>query len=240
MVDTPFKKDDAGFQDNDVFWDTTSLSVTTGSATDTNTQGFSLTGTIADTGKSAVTRRGFCYKAGTSGDPTTSDSVSYTNGNFAPGQYSATINGLLEKTSYRVRAYAINGEGTAYGSSITVLTLTHNTVTTSAIYGYIETGDFVLGNRSIEKIIEECFPDLAYQTQTNSFYIQVGTRQNLSLALSWSPAVAFKIGQDQYSDLRNYTSLGAYLRLRFYTNIVQSPWSLGSFNFNYSQGRKVR
>jgi len=39
-------------------------------------------GTIVTTGGANPTRRGFCYKTGTTGDPTTSDSVVYDDGDF--------------------------------------------------------------------------------------------------------------------------------------------------------------
>jgi hypothetical protein len=120
------------------------------------------------------------------------------------------------------------------------------TLTSQAIDGYIETGDFVLGNRAFEKIIEELYPDIAVQLQTNSLMVKVGTRQSLSQeiqwenAIQWSPEVAFRIGVDSYCDLRSYTNQAAYLRLRFYTNTKDSPWSLSGFSFTYSLGGKIR
>lgn len=114
------------------------------------------------------------------------------------------------------------------------------TLAAQPIYGYIESGDMVLGDRSVTKMIEELFPDLLAQTQTNSLMIQVGVRDNLSRPLTWSPAVAFRIGTDDYSDLRSYGSEGAFIRIRFYTNTLNSPWTMGSYSFNYSPGRKIR
>jgi hypothetical protein len=77
-------------------------------------------GNITDTGGENCTRQGFCYKVGTSGDPTTSDSVAYTDGSFGTGAYTEGITGLTPGTGYRVRAYAVNSAGTGYGATVQV------------------------------------------------------------------------------------------------------------------------
>jgi hypothetical protein len=75
-------------------------------------------GNITATGGANATRRGFCYKEGTSGDPTTSDSVAYDDGSFGTGAYTKAITGLSPNTSYRVRAYATSPGGTGYGTTV--------------------------------------------------------------------------------------------------------------------------
>ena len=79
-------------------------------------------GTITNIGGSAVTRRGFCYKVGTSGDPTTSDSVIYNDGSFSAGAYSQVIPFGSSGTNYRVRSYAVNSSGTSYGTTVQTAT----------------------------------------------------------------------------------------------------------------------
>lgn len=81
-------------------------------------------GNITDTGGfgSDVTRRGFCYMEGTSGDPTTANSTTYDDGTFGTGAYTKSITGLSPSTSYRVRAYAVNAAGTAYGTTVDATT----------------------------------------------------------------------------------------------------------------------
>jgi len=98
--------------------------VTTQSATNVDTTSFTGNGNITDTGGANCTRRGFCYKAGTSGDPTTSDSVAYDDGSFGTGAFTKSITGLSSGTSYRVRAYTVNYAGTSYGTTVDVKTLT--------------------------------------------------------------------------------------------------------------------
>jgi hypothetical protein len=80
-------------------------------------------GNITATGGNNATRRGFCYKVGTSGDPTTADSVAYDDGSFGTGAYTKAMTGLSTGTSYRVRAYAVNSAGTSYGDTVQILTL---------------------------------------------------------------------------------------------------------------------
>jgi len=96
--------------------------VTTGSASGVTEAQFNIFGNVLSTGGLTVTTRGFCYKAGTSGDPTTADSTNSDSGSFGTGAFNETISGLAEDTSYRIRAYAINASGTSYGSTITVKT----------------------------------------------------------------------------------------------------------------------
>lgn len=79
-------------------------------------------GNITIAGGLNVTRRGFCYKVGTSGDPTTSDSTVYDDGTFTEGAYTKAITGLSATTGYRVRAYAVNAVGTSYGTTIQLTT----------------------------------------------------------------------------------------------------------------------
>jgi hypothetical protein len=82
-------------------------------------------GNITATGGANATRRGFCYKLGTSGDPTVADSVAYDNGDFGTGAFTKSITGLLTGRAYRVRAYAVNSVGTSYGTTVQVYTLTN-------------------------------------------------------------------------------------------------------------------
>lgn len=79
-------------------------------------------GNITATGGANATRRGFCYMAGSSGDPTVANSTVYDDGDFGTGAYTKGITGLSPGTAYRVRAYAINSAGTSYGSTVAYTT----------------------------------------------------------------------------------------------------------------------
>lgn len=100
----------------------TAPTVTTQAATDVTTESCTGNGNITDTGGVNCTRRGFCYMEGTEGDPTTANSVVYDDGDFGTGAYQKSITGLSPETGYRVRAYAVNSAGTAYGSTVQVTT----------------------------------------------------------------------------------------------------------------------
>ena len=73
-----------------------------------------LGGNVTDDGGATVTERGVVYSTSNT-SPTTSDTKD-TNGS-GTGSFSETISGLSASTTYYFRAYAINSEGTSYGSA---------------------------------------------------------------------------------------------------------------------------
>jgi len=75
-------------------------------------------GNITSEGTSAVTARGVCW--GTTANPTIADSK--TTDGTGIGAFTSTITGLTSATLYHVRAYATNGEGTAYGEDVSFTT----------------------------------------------------------------------------------------------------------------------
>lgn len=105
--------------------------VTTQDATDVTGNSCTGNGNITAIGTANATRRGFCYKVGTSGDPTTADSVAYDDGTFGTGAYTKSITGLSPDTGYRVRAYAVGPDGTGYGDTVQVTTIGTPVLTTT-------------------------------------------------------------------------------------------------------------
>ena len=105
-------------------------------------------GNITNTGGLSITRRGFCYMEGTSGDPTTANSVAYDDGTFSSGAYTKGLTGLTANTGYRVRAYAVNSMGTSYGTTVQLTTTAYAvpTVTTSACTDVTATSATGVGN----------------------------------------------------------------------------------------------
>ena len=92
--------------------------VTTATPTSTATT-ISTGGNVSDNGGFAVTERGVCYSS-TNSEPTKVDgTVISGKGN---GSFSATITGLNAATTYYIRAYATNENGTSYGNVVTVIT----------------------------------------------------------------------------------------------------------------------
>jgi hypothetical protein len=86
-------------------------------------------GNVTSDGGATVTQRGIVW--GTSANPTTSNNKIIVSG--TTGSYSVTIHNLTANTTYYIRSYAINAEGTAYGAEVEILTPEH-TVLKDAIF----------------------------------------------------------------------------------------------------------
>ena len=76
-------------------------------------------GGIASDGGSTITARGVCWSTGTT--PTVADP--HTTDGAGAGFFISNISGLNAGTVYFVKAYATNGNGTAYGSAMSFTTL---------------------------------------------------------------------------------------------------------------------
>ena len=92
--------------------------VTTTPADSIGTTSAFLGGNVTSDGNTTVTERGICYS--TTQNPTTANNkVAMGNGT---GSFSNTVTGLTANTPYYVKAYAINSQGTAYGSQFSFTT----------------------------------------------------------------------------------------------------------------------
>ncbi|RLI72284.1 MAG: hypothetical protein DRP02_02400 [Candidatus Gerdarchaeota archaeon] len=107
--------------------------VTTQNPSDVVQETATLNGNITDVGDENATERGFYYKQGTTGDPTSADTVVSDLGDFGAGAYTKGISGLTAGTAYRVAAFATNGGGTVVGSTVNLLTLDVPSMTTEAV-----------------------------------------------------------------------------------------------------------
>lgn len=76
-------------------------------------------GEVTDIGASAVTDRGVCWSTVT--EPTIADSL--TSDGSGIGVFVSSLTSLIANTTYFVRAYATNSEGTSYGNEVTFTTL---------------------------------------------------------------------------------------------------------------------
>jgi len=105
--------------------------ITTTAITSITATSASSGGNITSDGGFSVTARGVCWSINP--NPTISDSI--TTDGTGTGTFISSLTGLTSLTTYYVRAYATNSQGTAYGSQVppfTTLT-TLPTVTTTAI-----------------------------------------------------------------------------------------------------------
>ncbi len=79
-------------------------------------------GNIINTAFTNVVQRGFCYLVGTSGDPIITDGEQYDEpGPYGTGAYTKALIGFAPGTNYRIRAFAVNGDGIGYGNTVQVL-----------------------------------------------------------------------------------------------------------------------
>ena len=92
--------------------------VTTGTVSNTLSTTSSVGGDVTNQGGTVVTDRGIVY--GTSTAPTVSGSKAQSG--TGTGTFTANLTGLLPNTLYYCRAYAVSGQGTAYGNEISFYT----------------------------------------------------------------------------------------------------------------------
>jgi hypothetical protein len=94
-------------------------SVTTTAATSITTSSATSGGNVITDGGSAVTARGVCWS--TAANPTIAGN--HTTDGSGTGTFTSSITGLTSNTTYHIRAYATNGNGTFYGDDLTFTTL---------------------------------------------------------------------------------------------------------------------
>ncbi|MCR5660220.1 MAG: hypothetical protein K6G25_12960 [Bacteroidales bacterium] len=102
-------------------------------------------GDVTDDGGLAVTERGICW--GTSHNPTTGGS--HATSGEGTGSYICNMTGLTQNTTYYVRAYATNAEGTSYGDEVSFKTsqnISAPTVTTGEVTNITQTSAKCSGN----------------------------------------------------------------------------------------------
>jgi hypothetical protein len=100
-------------------------------------------GNVISNGGAAVTARGVCWS--TSANPTTADS--HTSDGNGTGTFTSALTGLTALTTYHVRAYAVNSQGTSYGIDMTFTTRPiPPTVTTTGVSNVTATSTAISGN----------------------------------------------------------------------------------------------
>ena len=108
--------------------------VTTSAVSDITETAATCGGMVTDDGYAAVTGRGVCW--GTGHNPTVNGS--HTSNGSGTGTFTSNITGLAANTTYYVRAYATNSEGTAYGEERSFTTAGANTCGTTITLPYSE------------------------------------------------------------------------------------------------------
>ena len=77
-----------------------------------------VTGEVTSDGGSPITGYGFCWGTGSDPDITGTHSTNVPGAGGFTGSFSETLTGLLPNTTYCVRSYATNSEGTSYGTAV--------------------------------------------------------------------------------------------------------------------------
>ena len=103
----------------------TTPSITTNSASNITSNSMRLNGNMSSNGGATVTAKGFVYSSGLLTNPILGGmgvtNVTALNPNTT-GSYLANIGSLSANTTYHIKAYATNSQGTAYGSKVTAQT----------------------------------------------------------------------------------------------------------------------
>ena len=125
----------------------TSPAVQTDAVSNITNNTASCGGNVTDDGGATVTERGVCWS--TSPNPTVSGS--HTTDGGGTGAFSSSLTGLTPNTTYYVRAYATNSEGTAYGPEVSFTTIVIDSKSCSAaptvtdhegnVYATVQIGD---------------------------------------------------------------------------------------------------
>ncbi len=88
--------------------------VTTAAATSITGTTATSGGNVTSAGGGTISARGVCWSI--SANPVVTDP--HTSDGTGTGTFTSSLSGLLENTSYHIRAYATNGAGTSYGSDL--------------------------------------------------------------------------------------------------------------------------
>ena len=104
---------------NDMTFIPGTAAVTTTAASSITTTSASSGGNVLYDGGFSVSAHGVCW--GSSANPTVSGS--HTTDGTGTGTYTSSLTGLTANTTYHIRAYATNANGTYYGDDLTFTTL---------------------------------------------------------------------------------------------------------------------
>lgn len=106
----------------------------------------------------------------------------------------------------------------------------------SAINGVIETGDMALDSPDYMKRVSDVMVEAAVQDTVCELMIQAGVRDRLSDDIKWSDPVPFTLGVTDKCDFSHFRKEGKYVRLRFYSDQLNTPWTIAGLTVKYELG----
>ena len=211
-------------------------------ATSTATSG----GTVTSDGNAAVTARGVCWS--TSQNPTISNSHT-TDGN-GTGSFTSSITGLTANTTYYVRAYATNENGTSYGEEKSFTTMEKLVNQTISVNGVsftmiaVEGGTFNMGATSEQGSDAESDEKPVHSVTLSGYYIgETEVTQELWEAVMGSNPSDFSGNQKpvetvSWNDCKEFiTNLNNLTGMNFRLP-TEAEWEYAARGGNESQGYK--
>lgn len=204
--------------------------VITGQVSSITTTSASVSGNVTNIGTSDVSEKGFVL--GTSANPTTANTKIVVGSGL--GTFSSSLTSLTENTGYNTRAYAINGQGTAYGANVAFTTLNTgggcaNTVDYSAL---TNSTDYNYDNITACYNLTDGSGDYAAD-QSKHFYITNAVVANgLTIEFSaFTLAAGDTLRIQYYSEWSVPTSTFAYTWTSSNAPTLNSPITLQRFAF---------
>ncbi len=153
-------------------------------------------GIVLDNGGAPIINRGVCWS--TMENPTIADYDGITNDGSGLGEYSSAITNLLANTKYYVRAYATNSVGTAYGDTVSFITL-------PAAPLVPDNHHMLLGNPSSATADEVNEND--YLMEKNQFHLSYNNTTRSANWVSWHLNTSYLGSADRQDDFRTDYSL---------------------------------
>ncbi len=205
--------------------------VTTAEVTGITTTTATVGGAITDAGNGTIFESGICYKTG---EDWTCVALTATNNAF-----STTLTELTPNTTYTVRAYATNEEGTGYGEEVTFTTEEETPEPPVGPVGIID-GAFTINANGQQVYFSQ--GNLQYQASTNTWqfaehqYDYVGSANNAISQTNSGWIDLFGWGTSGYNhganayqpwststDYSDYWAYGAYTN-NLYDQTGQADW----------------